>query len=138
MENSIRCFIKALHDGTKKHYGVCYCLTLVKGRGKRRTEWGQRLSSHTWSWPVWLFVFLAAELQNIQNWIQISNPFHASNQIFKNYLKYSLTLLCLQASVSWVYLSWNPPLLCSRTNICLRPSGPWIVVQWCRRTKHPH
>lgn len=47
LENSIRCFIKALHDSTKKHYGVCHCLTLVKGRGKRRTEWGQRLSSHT-------------------------------------------------------------------------------------------
>lgn len=47
LENSIRCFIKALHDGTKKHYGVCYCLTLVKGRGKRRAEWSQRLSSHT-------------------------------------------------------------------------------------------
>lgn len=47
LENSIRCSLKALHDGTKKHYGVCYCLTLVKGRGKRRAEWGQRLSSHT-------------------------------------------------------------------------------------------
>lgn len=47
LENSIRCSLKALHDGTKKHNGVFYCLTLVKGRGKRRAEWGQRLSSHT-------------------------------------------------------------------------------------------
>lgn len=45
LENSIRCSLKALHDGAKN--GVCHCLTLVKGRGKRRAEWGQRLSSHT-------------------------------------------------------------------------------------------
>lgn len=116
LENSIRCFIKALHDGTKKHYGVYYCLTLVKGRGKRRAEWGQHPSYHTWSWPVWLFVFLSAELQNIHELNTNIKPINASNKFF-NLLK-----LFFNVAISTSFGNFGIPEL--------KPSTPLFSYQY--------